>query len=83
MTISAIGRPLNTSAEELLAALDDSRREPALTRERMLLELQSYEDSYGYASADVRALVRDGVLTETHELCSWMFTYDALLRFRS
>lgn len=83
MTISAIGRPLNTSAEELLAALDDSRREPALTRARMLLELQSYEDSYGYASADVRALVRDGVLTETHELCSWMFTYDALLRFRS
>lgn len=83
MTISAIGRPLNTSAEELLAALDDSRREPALTRTRMLLELQSYEDSYGYASADVRALVRDGVLTETHELCSWMFTYDALLRFRS
>lgn len=83
MTISAIGRPLNTSAEELLAALDDSRREPALTRARMLLELQSYEDSYGYASADVRALVRDGVLTETHELCSWMFSYDALVRFRS
>ncbi len=83
MTISSIGLPLNTSAEELLAALDESRRDPALTRARMLLELQGYEDTYGYPSADIRALVREGVLTETHEICSWIFTYDALVRFRS
>lgn len=84
MGVSAtVGLPLDTTAEDLLAALDESRRNPNGTRARMRAELQAFEDAYGFASADVREAVRDGLLSETHEICSWMFTYDALVRFRA
>ena len=83
MRVSTAGLPLNTSAEDLLAAVDAARQHPDETRARLLAELQAYEDTYGYPSGAVRDLVRTGVLTETHEICSWVFTYDAFVRFRS
>ena len=71
------------SASVRIARIENQLQDHARQAQNLQLireRVRRYERQYNIASENVHRAIDEGVLTETHEVCQWIFDYNILVR---